>query len=547
MPRNSVGIYTLPTGNPVAPNTLIQSSWANSTLSDVATALTDSLDRQGRGGMLVPFKNVDGTLALPGITFANEVSSGIARLATGEMSFITTATLRAKMSATGTDFYRPTQAGGVLGLRLNTQDTGKVWSIYNPAASADLRLSSSSVVDMATFTEAGLIGINVAPSAWNATGYKPIDIGTRGLSVVGGTDLGVVGVGVYDDGAGTWKYKGTTTYRPTRIDFFDGSFTFLNAPAGAAAAAAAFTTLMQLNSIGLGIGIAPTEKLTVLGVVQARNNGDNFRAINPALTNGGSFGALAGAAAGVVLSADNGPVFLNTGGVNRLTVSAVGNVGIGVAPDAAYRLDIEAVNTAQTRLRATNSASYAVSYITNDIGTTARSLSMLYSGSTWAGPTLIGGPSGEQGNVATIGAYPLVFGTSNNARISIDAAGITNFITGSGSLRVGGLITRFESAEQNIISGSTSITVAHGGARKPDQFRAVLRCKINEGGWVVGQEIPVVSGAGGSFTCQTIADATNVIFQQVAAGGNTVIYNTSNAPFAVNAANWKLVFYVSWL
>jgi hypothetical protein len=43
MPRDSTGKYTLPAGNPVVTQTLISSSWANTTLSDVAAALTDSL------------------------------------------------------------------------------------------------------------------------------------------------------------------------------------------------------------------------------------------------------------------------------------------------------------------------------------------------------------------------------------------------------------------------------------------------------------------------------------------------------------------------
>lgn len=43
MPRNAAGVYTLPTGNPVIPGALISSTWANTTLSDIATALTNSL------------------------------------------------------------------------------------------------------------------------------------------------------------------------------------------------------------------------------------------------------------------------------------------------------------------------------------------------------------------------------------------------------------------------------------------------------------------------------------------------------------------------
>jgi hypothetical protein len=47
MPRAS-GIYTLPTGNPVVTGTTITSNWANTTLTDIATTLTNSLASDGQ-------------------------------------------------------------------------------------------------------------------------------------------------------------------------------------------------------------------------------------------------------------------------------------------------------------------------------------------------------------------------------------------------------------------------------------------------------------------------------------------------------------------
>lgn len=48
MPRNGSGTYTLPAGNPVVTGTIISSSWANTTLSDIATALTNSVAKDGQ-------------------------------------------------------------------------------------------------------------------------------------------------------------------------------------------------------------------------------------------------------------------------------------------------------------------------------------------------------------------------------------------------------------------------------------------------------------------------------------------------------------------
>lgn len=47
MPRNASGVYSLPTGNPVVTNTVISSTVQNNTMSDVATALTQSIAYDG--------------------------------------------------------------------------------------------------------------------------------------------------------------------------------------------------------------------------------------------------------------------------------------------------------------------------------------------------------------------------------------------------------------------------------------------------------------------------------------------------------------------
>lgn len=48
MSRNGSGTYSLPAGNPVVTGTSISSTWANTTLTDIATALTGSLAADGQ-------------------------------------------------------------------------------------------------------------------------------------------------------------------------------------------------------------------------------------------------------------------------------------------------------------------------------------------------------------------------------------------------------------------------------------------------------------------------------------------------------------------
>jgi len=89
MPRNPDGTYELPAGNPVVSGTVISAdNWANPTMGDVAAALADSLSRTGNGGMLQPFKAVDGSEATPGIAFNLDADTGIRRVADDIMALV---------------------------------------------------------------------------------------------------------------------------------------------------------------------------------------------------------------------------------------------------------------------------------------------------------------------------------------------------------------------------------------------------------------------------------------------------------------------------
>jgi hypothetical protein len=90
------GNYSLPSSNPVVPATIIATAWANPTMSDVADALTASLDRYGRGGMLAPFYCEDGSAGAPGLSFTGEPNSGLYRAAPDDL----------RMSVGGADVSR---------------------------------------------------------------------------------------------------------------------------------------------------------------------------------------------------------------------------------------------------------------------------------------------------------------------------------------------------------------------------------------------------------------------------------------------------------
>lgn len=102
MSRNASGAYTLPTGNPVVTATTITSTWANNTLADIATELTDSLSRSGKGAMTAALRGIDGTVGSPGLSFASEATSGFYRESAGVMSVSILGVKVASFAAGGT-------------------------------------------------------------------------------------------------------------------------------------------------------------------------------------------------------------------------------------------------------------------------------------------------------------------------------------------------------------------------------------------------------------------------------------------------------------
>lgn len=85
MSRNASGTYTLPAGNPVETGATIEADWANDTMSDMGTSMSDSLSRSGKGGMLAPMQVLDGTAPLPSFTFTNAPNTGIYRAGAGDL------------------------------------------------------------------------------------------------------------------------------------------------------------------------------------------------------------------------------------------------------------------------------------------------------------------------------------------------------------------------------------------------------------------------------------------------------------------------------
>lgn len=105
MSRNGNGTYNLPAGNPVSSGSVISSAWANSTLSDIAVALTGSIASDGQ-------TPVTGNLNMAG----NKVSNlGAGTLATdaANLTQVTSAVAITGGNINGTPIGQTTAAAGL--------------------------------------------------------------------------------------------------------------------------------------------------------------------------------------------------------------------------------------------------------------------------------------------------------------------------------------------------------------------------------------------------------------------------------------------------
>jgi len=95
MSRNGSGTYTLPAGNPVVTGTVVSSTWANTTLTDIATALTQSIASTG-------VTNPSANLPMNGFRHTG-VGNAVAQACYGSVTDIQNGSLVMLSAVAGTD------------------------------------------------------------------------------------------------------------------------------------------------------------------------------------------------------------------------------------------------------------------------------------------------------------------------------------------------------------------------------------------------------------------------------------------------------------
>jgi hypothetical protein len=203
MSRNGSGTYTLPAGNPVVTGTTIASTWANNTLSDIASALTDSVAADGQTPMT-------GNLNLS--------SNKIVNLATPTLSTDAVTKAYADALVGGAGSFTTLTSSGATTFTANTAST----STTTGTAVITGGLGVSGRINAANFD--GIVGANTAAAGsfttLSATGVTTVQAGTAALPAI--TTTGDTNTGIFFSAADTIDF----TEGGTAVGQFDSSANF---------------------------------------------------------------------------------------------------------------------------------------------------------------------------------------------------------------------------------------------------------------------------------------------------------------------------------
>ena len=147
---------------------------------------------------------------------------------------------------------------------INAQGSGSGNMLFYTATAEKMRLDSS-----------GNLGLGVTPSAWT-TNYKAMQIGTAGISMMGGTSgiasFALYGQNFYYDGT-TYKY--ITSNAAGYMNISNGGVAWYTAPSGTAGNAITFSQAMTLDASGnLLVGTTSQFQSSKLSVSGSGNVGD---------------------------------------------------------------------------------------------------------------------------------------------------------------------------------------------------------------------------------------------------------------------------------
>jgi hypothetical protein len=279
MSRNGSGTYTLPAGNPVVPGTTITTTWGNTTLTDIANALTASVAADGQTpmtGALNMANNKVTSLATPTVAtdaatkaYVDAKTDGTASGSFTDLAYTGTLTGGTGVVNLGSgQFYKT--SGGNIGI--GTSSPAKILTVSGADAVFRLIDTNGAVTDIGSPT-AGTTFRNFTSGAFkfqNAAGAATLSLDTSGNVIVTGSittsqTAGIVGtttnndantgsVGEYITANGANITVTTTAANGTSISLTAGDWDVSAYSSSGGASAACTASQLGINTTSATLG-----------------------------------------------------------------------------------------------------------------------------------------------------------------------------------------------------------------------------------------------------------------------------------------------------
>lgn len=218
MSYNGSGTFNLYTpGNPVVTGTTISSTWANNTLSDIATGLSTAVTKNGQTTATAGIGFYAGTVSLPGIYLGTDTATGFYRIGLNNNGYSVNGTKLLDMAAgllTVVGKVSPSTTGGIVGTTTNNNADAGSYGEYM----ADTVVAATS--GATTGTAQNVTSLALTAGDWDVSGNITFNYNaaTTVSVLVGSSSLTSNTDGAVSAQTRVWFNPGvvpqTTTYLP---------------------------------------------------------------------------------------------------------------------------------------------------------------------------------------------------------------------------------------------------------------------------------------------------------------------------------------------
>lgn len=491
MPRDILGNYSLPAGNPVVSGTVISDTWANTTLSDIALGITNSLPRDGTVAMSAPLKLPDGSANAPSVSFTNDATTGVYKPTNGVLALATNGAERLRIDTAGNVGIGITNPTAPLHIYRNTSGQyGQVLVESGVSAQYAPRMTLND-------TRSGQSGRSWSISSGGAAnGGLVIQDDTAGTYRVVVDSAGQVGIGTNTPGA-LLDVGANSGQKIVRIN------------GGGSATGEGSALYLKTGSTTHGIG--------------------NLSAIT-----GGAYNQDL-----TIYNASGNTLFYN-GGAEKMRIDSFGNVGIGTNNPSGWNSSLVVSRTSGTnQLTVQNSG--ATGSDTSQISAYANSYNtyLLQQGSgggfLYSNATFL--------NIGTTGNTYTAFVTNNTEKARLTADGKAGFGSISPAARVHAVATGFFVPSSSSISFASFLSEgSYGGGYLMKDGANYLGTYSVSGQYNIG-----LGTSSGLQTAFTVASTNQTIVNTSGSGYGQLAVNGSNGSdrgvqFQTNSsARWQVV------